>query len=108
MEDQAFRSLAEQALTRLVRAIDDLDPDTLDVRRAEGALHVEREGRGPVVLSRQVPLRELWLAADRRAWHFRYLEGGAWRERDSGEPLEDVLSRLLSALLDRSVAVPAP
>ena len=52
-------------------------------------------------------MRELWLSAFSRAWHFRIGES-AWLERDSGQPLAAVLSELFSRKLGFAVALSEP
>ena len=59
------------------------------------------------MLSQQVPVRELWLSAYSRAWHFRWAEG-AWTERDSAQPLASVLTDIWSRKLGRPIPFVSP
>lgn len=105
--DAAFRSEVGALLDDLVDQIDALDleaVDDLDLRLTPGNLHVTFEDTGAVfVLSQQTPTHELWLSANLTAWHF-LRKDGVWVERDSGEEMVAVLSRLFSEKLGGAVA----
>ena len=91
-----FRRIVSETLRDLADQIDTIEHDDIDPVLSDGVLSCTFEERGGTfVLSQQVPTRELWLSAERRAWHFRYRDG-AWPERDSGEDLLAVLGRLFS------------
>lgn len=98
--EQAFRKAVAVLLDALLEQIDAISPEDdeeIDARLTEGNLAVTFESDGSVfVLSQQTPTRELWLSANRRAWHFAR-RSGTWVERDTGEPLASVLSALFSA-----------
>ena len=103
METEAsFRPTVDGLLRRLLRQLDAIDPDgeKMDVRISDGVLQVDFEGGGTFVLSQQVPVRELWLSAERRAWHF---SAPGWAERDTGEALSAVLEGLFSRRLGSPV-----
>lgn len=109
-DESAFRRKVAAVLRDLARQVDAIDTDALDWRIADGVLHVEVEGGGVVVLSQQVPTREIWLSAERRAWHFRARADdgpgdGAWVERDTGEALGAVLSGIFSRAMGAEVRI---
>ena len=106
-DDTPFRHAVRATLRDLSAQVDELDTDALDSRTSEGVFQVDFEVGGTFVVSQQVPVRELWLSAFARAWHFRAVEG-AWRERDTGEPLERVLSDCFTRKLGISVELRAP
>lgn len=109
IDEAAFRRKVEAALKGLLRQLDGVDPsgEELDIKYSDGVLQIDFERGGTFILSQQVPVQELWLSAQRRAWHFQIREAG-WVERDSGESLVVVLSTLFSQKLDRTVALKAP
>ncbi len=93
--DSAFRHAVTDVLAQLLEQVDDIDAD-LDSRLSPGNLQVVFEDDGSTfVLSQQTPTHELWLSANLRAYHFRYSSVG-WTERDAGEPMLAVLSRLFT------------
>jgi len=102
MTEQTFRSFVAKTLADLFGQIDDLDTDDLDPTLSDGVVRVEFEDGSIFVLSQQVPVQELWLSANLRAWHFRYI-GEVWVERDTAEPMLPLLSGLFANKLDMSV-----
>ena len=102
-DDGQFRMAVTRALESLLAQIDDIDFDDLDPRLSPGNLQVLFEDTGSTfVLSQQTPTHELWLSANLTAWHFRRV-GGVWVERDSGEPMLDLLGRLFSEKIGQSI-----
>jgi CyaY protein len=100
LQDAWFRARVAAVLRAVARDLDAVDSDEFDVHLSEGNLYVEFERGDDFVLSQQAPVSELWLAADRKAWHFRPEAPGArWVERDTGQDLSETLSRLLSERL---------
>ncbi|MBM4389922.1 MAG: iron donor protein CyaY [Deltaproteobacteria bacterium] len=107
MDEAKFRQVVSAALRALAAQVDAIDSDDVDYKLSDGVLSVEFESGGVFVLSQQVPVRELWLSAFSRAWHFRHADG-AWLERDSGERLESVLQGHFTRKLGFEVAVANP
>jgi iron donor protein CyaY len=106
-EESRFRQSVGAALRHLSNQVDAIDSDDFDSRTSDGVFQIDFEGGGTFVLSQQVPVRELWLSAFARAWHFRIVDGG-WRERDTGEALESVLGAIFSKRMGRTIAFQAP
>ncbi|MFZ5477267.1 MAG: iron donor protein CyaY [Myxococcota bacterium] len=107
IEEPRFRQIVASALKDLAKQVDAIDSDDFDAKLTEGVLQVDFEAGGVFVLSQQVPVRELWLSAFSKAWHFRWAEGG-WRERDTGEPLEKVLTELFTRKMGQAIALRNP
>lgn len=104
MDESAFRLLVDETLTNLAEQVDELDPDEVDSTLSYGVLKSVFESSGKtILLSQQVPLREIWLSANRSAWHFDHKDG-AWLERDSREPMLPILSKLYTDHLGEDVA----
>jgi iron donor protein CyaY len=105
MEESTFRQTVEAILKNLLKQLDRLDEgEEMDIKISDGVLQVDFEKGGTFVLSQQVPVRELWLSAFSRAWHFK-TSGSGWSERDTGEDLNEVLSSLFSRKLGREIRV---
>lgn len=107
IEEQQFRRIVASALKNLSVQVDGVDSDEIDARFSDGVLQVEFESGGVFVLSQQVPVRELWLSAFSKAWHFRYADG-AWTERDHGTALETVLAEIFTKRLGKSIRFTNP
>jgi CyaY protein len=100
--EHAFRAAAHEALRTLLSQIDGIDDDDADARLSEGSLVVSFDSGGTYMLSLQAPTHELWLSANLTAWHFRR-SGGRWIERDTNEPMAEILGRLFSEKLGAPV-----
>jgi iron donor protein CyaY len=96
--DKEFRSAATEALKALLGQLDGIDDDEVDASLTEGSFTVTFESGGTFILSLQTPTHELWLSANLTAWHF-VRRAGQWIERDTKEPMTDVLGRLFSEKL---------
>ncbi len=96
--ESAFRTLVGDTLRTLFEQIDDLETDDIDPRISDGVVDTRFEDGSAVVLSQQVPARELWLSANWTAWHFRMVDG-RWLERDSGEEMLPLLSGIFEEKL---------
>ena len=107
MTDNDFRQTVSDTLRNLYAQFDNIDSDDLDNRYSEGVLQTDFETGGVFVLSQQVPVHELWLSAFSRAWHFKRAED-CWRERDTHEPLEAVLSANFTKRLGKPVKISIP
>ena len=104
MDEANFRRLVSQVLEQLFDQIDCLETDDIDPTLSAGVLKVVFEPSGTFVLSQQVPVSELWLSANSRAWHF-VQDQGVWRERDSAEPMLPLLSKLFADKLGIPVSL---
>lgn len=94
-DDHVFRRAVDDVLAALLVQLDAVESDEHEARLTSGNLIITFEAGGTFVLSQQTPVRELWLSANQRAWHF-VRERGVWVERDSNAPMLETLSRLFS------------
>jgi len=101
-DDAAFRTAVADLLKTLLDQIDEIDSEEHDPMISDGNLKVVFESGGTFVLSQQTPMHEIWLSANLSAWHFRCAEG-QWLERDSNEPMLDVLSTLFTDKLGQDI-----
>ncbi|MCC7073166.1 MAG: iron donor protein CyaY [Deltaproteobacteria bacterium] len=104
LDEPAFRTLANAAIERVRGAIDAEDPDAVEAVLEAGVLKLQFPSGAPFVLNLQPPIRELWLAADRSAWHFRY-DGARWLDKKSGVELYATLRGLVGAKIGREPAL---
>jgi len=102
MDESEFRDAVKKVLNALLDQVDIIDSDEHDPSLSGGNLHVAFEDGSTFVLSQQPPTREIWLSANFTAWHF-LKKDGAWVERDSAEPMLDVLSTLFSDKLGMDI-----
>ncbi|MFC5694366.1 iron donor protein CyaY [Pseudomonas sp. GCM10022186] len=94
LSEAQFHDLVDAAQALVEDAFDDSDLD-LDLENSSGVLTVRFENGSQVILSRQEPLRQLWVAARSGGFHFDYDEtSGRWICDSSDEPLGELLSRV--------------
>ncbi len=100
LDEKTFRDLAGAVIDRVRALVDADDPDVVEATLEAGVLKVQFPSGQPFVLNLQPPLRELWLAADRTAWHFRW-DGEQWIDKKHGGELYATLRTLFAAKLGR-------
>lgn len=95
MTETEFNSLVDAMLLRIEGALEASGLD-LDFETVSGILEIEFEDGSKVIVNRQTPNREIWVAAKSGGFHFRR-EGGDWLDTRGGKPLfallDDVVSR---------------
>jgi CyaY protein len=92
--------LSSAAIARIRDACDAIDPDVLEAVLDGDVIKFVFPTGSPFVLNTQRPVKEIWLAADRQAWHFRCVDG-AWIDKRSG----DELMRAIGAAVLKRAAV---
>ena len=81
MDEKRFQHMADEVYRAVERAFEDVDPDVVDCEVAGDVLTLGFPGGRRCVLNTQRPTRQLWLAANARAWHFSFDEGAkAWMD----------------------------
>jgi CyaY protein len=85
MTESEFNQLVDQTLETIELALDEVDSD-IDYEIGGGVLTVTFENGSCLVFSRQLPTRQLWLAARAGGFHYEYdEEAGDWRNTRSGQ-----------------------
>jgi CyaY protein len=112
-EDHAFDQLAERQLKRLERALISYDPDELEAEKAGDVLNITLFAETPqsckIVINRHRAARQIWMSAQRRAWHFDPRTGASgdttWHTTAHGhdEELITTLESTLSSVLKRPI-----
>ncbi len=96
MDEVTFRALAGEAVAAVRRALDAQDPDVVECVPEADVVKIAFPTGLPFVLNLQRPVREVWLAAERQAWHFRY-DGERWRDKRNDDELFATVTRLVRA-----------
>lgn len=103
LSEAEYVELADQELARLIDALDELE-DEFEAELANGILTMELPGGPPFVLNSHRAARQLWLAADRSAWHFDYRAGeGQWVAEKTGDELWATLKTSIEKRLGRAL-----
>jgi len=105
--DHDFAESARRALLAVEEAFDTLDEDQIDTDLEEGVLTIEFESGERFVLNVNGPAGEIWLSANRRAWHFAPRGEDFVSTAAGAEPLLAVLSELVGEKLGRRVVLEA-
>jgi len=96
MNESDFNQLAEDTMTAIEEAIDDCGVD-IDYDSAGGILTLEFGNGSQIIVNKQTPLSQLWVAARSGGFHFDYdAADQCWRLQGGGEELFDCLSRYCS------------
>ena len=109
LTESDYDALAGPELQRLIARLDALAEELHDCIEAELAsdiLTIEFADGTRYVLNSHRAARQIWLSAERSAWHFDYVESSrAWVASKSGDEMWATLTRLLSAKLGSSVTL---
>ena len=92
MTESEFHRAVDEVLRRVESAVE--ANDLLDVDLESGILTVECPDGTKVIVNRQTPNREIWVAARSGGFHFAARDG-AWRDTRSGEELFASLAAIL-------------
>jgi CyaY protein len=95
MDEATFRTVSSVVIERVRTALDAQDPDVVEANIEADVLKISFPSGAPFVLNMQRPIKEMWLAADRNAWHFKLNADGAWRDKKNGDELYATLARLV-------------
>jgi CyaY protein len=104
LSEQEFEREADKALRAMDRALGDVDG--LEVDLQSGILTLEFEDGIKYVLNSHRAARQIWMAAERSAWHFDYVSGpGHWIAGKSRAELWSTLAEVVSRKLGRTVTL---
>lgn len=76
MNDTEFHQYVDQQLERIEHLIDDSGAD-IDYETSGNVMTLEFEDRSQIVINRQEPMHEIWLASKSGGFHFQYT-GSQW------------------------------
>jgi len=104
MDDSAFETLADKALSALMETVEETLGDYLDVDLQNGILTIEIDGGGEYVINKHVPNRQIWMSSPASgASHFDYDDEMGWVSTRGGGRLAAMLSDELSAATGEEV-----
>jgi CyaY protein len=99
MNETDFHRAVDAVLARIEAAAEAAD---LDVDLEAGILTLTCADGSRIIVNRQTPNREIWVAARSGGFHFRW-DGAAWRDTRDASELFAALSALISRQLGRGV-----
>jgi CyaY protein len=104
LTEQEFERVADRTMIALEGALGDLDG--LEASLQLGVLTLEFSDGVKYVVNSHRAARQIWMAAERSAWHFDYRPAEAkWIASKSGDELWSALSGVVSRKLGREITL---
>lgn len=105
MTDSDYARLAEALFRHLEEVLEAAD---LDYELAPGGiLEIDFDNGSKIVINRQPPLHEIWVAARSGGFHYRW-QDGVWRDGRGGGELYADLSAMASSQAGRPLTLAGP
>jgi CyaY protein len=107
ISEAAFERIADDTLRALERALAEVDSIEIDLQM--GVLTIEFPDGTKYVVNSHRAAKQIWMAADRTAWHFDpQAEGREWRTKKDGSELVATLEGALSRKLGVPITLTRP
>ena len=94
MRESEFHQRVDALLLCLQSQLDEAEAD-IDSDLSNGILSLTFENGSKIIVNRQTPNREVWVAAKSGGFHFRF-DQAVWRDTRTGESLAVLLSKVSS------------
>lgn len=101
LTDVQYDQIIRETLSRIESTVDrwlDEDVADIDTARTGGMLTLTLPNRSQLIINAQPPLHELWLAAKRGGFHFKW-DGNQWVDTRSADEFFSLLSTCASEQL---------
>ena len=97
MTDSEFHDLVNQRYLAIEDAIDTLDSDDVDIdcQVNSGILTLTFENGSKIIINKQEPLHQIWVATRENGYHFDY-KNNQWIDNREGHELLALLSQACS------------
>lgn len=96
MDETTFDKIGRAELAQIEEALDDVDPDDVDVTSTDGVLRLTLRDGVEVVINTHRAARQIWMAAVANAWHFNPPgEGDAGWRTEGDEELRSTLAAVV-------------
>lgn len=104
MNDSEFHQLADQLMLKIEEALDNFTGNAdIDYENQGGVITLSFENGSKIVINRQEPLHQIWLATKIAGYHFNYHQG-VWLCDRSGEAFFPLLTEAASAQAGEAVS----
>jgi len=105
MTESEFNRLVDETLLEIEQSIDAADAD-IDYEMSGGVLTLYFANGSQVVINRQVPAKQIWVAARSGGYHMDYREAARhWQGDRDGEELFALLSRVCTEQAGQAVVL---
>jgi len=106
LSESDYDAFAAPELQQLITSLDALPHHSVEAELASDILTIEFDDGTRYVVNSHRAARQIWLSAERSAWHFDYVSNRkAWVATKSGDELWATLARLLSSKLGEPVTL---
>lgn len=95
MTESEFNEYVDRTLMSIEDAIEDAELD-IDYETAGGILTLDFENGSKIIINRQAPVQQLWVAAKSGGFHFDWDVDKGWVLDADGEALSPFLNRVCS------------
>lgn len=96
MTEQEYTSLVTEEMKRIYDYVGETYGEDLDLELGDGILKITLVDDSKLIVSRQAPVKQLWLAARHGGFHFNYDENEKlWKDSKSGEEILTMMSRFI-------------
>lgn len=108
MDEARYEQLSAAALRAIEDMLEDVDADLVDVERSGDVLTLTFAKGNKAVVNTQRPTRQIWLAANARAWHFSYDEpSGRWlSDRTDRAELFSQIASIINECAGLAIPIP--
>ncbi|MEM7562080.1 MAG: iron donor protein CyaY [Pseudomonadota bacterium] len=108
MNESDFDLIAEETMIAIEEAIDECDVD-IDYDSGGGILTLEFSNGSQIIINKQAPLCQIWVAAKSGGFHFDYDETDElWRLQGRQDELFECLNRYCSEQAGETVQLRSP
>lgn len=105
MQEPEFNQRVDEILLQIENAIDESGAD-IDFETAGGILTLTFDNASKIIINRQTPLRQIWVATRAGGFHFALdQQSGHWLEQDNGTELFSALSHHCSEQAGEAVSL---
>ena len=97
MEESEFNQRVDEIIDLIEERLDETDAD-LDYEMSGGILTITFANNSKVIINRQTPLKQIWVAAKSGGFHFDYNpDAAAWVSDSDGTELFAALTKFCTA-----------
>ncbi len=93
MDESEFNQNVDDIIERIEEQLDEMETD-LDYETAGGIFTVTFENNTKIIINRQAPVKQIWVATKSGGFHFDFnLDNRSWVKDDDGTELFNALSQ---------------
>ncbi len=106
MNDSQYNFIADELLLAIEEAIEDCGTD-IDYEGISGMLTLTFKNGSKIIINKQAPLHEIWVATKFNGHHFVY-QDEQWVDKRAGDELWQFLSNAVSTQADATIELSQP